>query len=75
MISVIIFIKYSFFLRFGNRGQNQPCMFGETGKCYMTSQNHGFAVDPKVPDWTALFTNINDKSNEGIMHNTLPYFR
>lgn len=41
----------------------------------MTSQNHGFAVDPNVSDWTALFTNINDKSNEGIMHNTLPYFR
>lgn len=41
----------------------------------MTSQNHGFAVDPNIPDWTPLFTNVNDKSNEGIIHNNLPYFR
>lgn len=41
----------------------------------MTSQNHGFAVDPKIPDWTPLFTNANDKSNEGIIHNNLPFFR
>lgn len=72
---VIILNNYYYFTRFGNRGQNQPCMFRETGKCYMTSQNHGYAVDPQVSDWTPLFTNINDKSNEGIMHSTLPYFR
>lgn len=41
----------------------------------MTSQNHGFAVDPQISDWTPLFTNVNDKSNEGIIHNKLPYFR
>lgn len=41
----------------------------------MTSQNHGFAVDPEIADWSPLFTNVNDKSNEGIIHNKLPYFR
>lgn len=42
----------------------------------MTSQNHGFAVDAKsIPkDWEPLFTNANDKTNEGIIHSTLPYF-
>lgn len=42
----------------------------------MTSQNHGFAIDAdKLPkDWEALFTNTNDKSNEGIVHSKLPYF-
>lgn len=64
-----------YYFRFGNRGQNQPCVLGETGKCYMTSQNHGFAVNPEISNWTPLFTNVNDKSNEGIIHNTLPYFR
>lgn len=61
-------------MKFGNRGQNQPCVFGQTGKCFMTSQNHGFAVNPEVSNWTPLFTNVNDKSNEGIIHNTLPFF-
>lgn len=43
----------------------------------MTSQNHGFAVDAKnLPaGWSALFTNTNDKSNEGIVHDSLPFFR
>lgn len=42
----------------------------------MTSQNHGFAIDSKtLPDgWEELFTNANDKTNEGIVHSTLPYF-
>jgi len=43
----------------------------------MTSQNHGFAVDAQnLPSgWKALFTNTNDKSNEGIVHDSLPFFR
>lgn len=41
----------------------------------MTSQNHGFAVNPNIRDWAPLFTNANDKSNEGIIHNKLPFFR
>lgn len=42
----------------------------------MTSQNHGFAIDAReLPkDWEALFTNTNDKSNEGIVHSSLPFF-
>jgi carbamoyl-phosphate synthase/aspartate carbamoyltransferase/dihydroorotase len=42
----------------------------------MTSQNHGFAIDEKTlpKDWEVLFTNANDKSNEGIVHSSLPYF-
>lgn len=50
-------------------------MFEHTGRCYMTSQNHGFAVDPSLSDWAPLFTNANDKSNEGIIHNKFPFFR
>ena len=63
--------------RYGNRGHNQPCTHLSTGRCYITTQNHGFAVDTKVlPEgWSELFTNENDKSNEGLVHNTLPYFR
>jgi hypothetical protein len=63
-------------LPFGNRGQNQPVINQLTGECYITPQNHGFAIDDtNLPSgWKTLFTNINDKSNEGIMHETKPYF-
>ncbi|XP_050534647.1 CAD protein [Daktulosphaira vitifoliae] len=61
-------------MKFGNRGQNQPCVFGQSGKCYMTSQNHGYAVDHVESDWDSLFTNANDKTNEGIIHKSLPFF-
>ncbi|KAK4875623.1 hypothetical protein RN001_012045 [Aquatica leii] len=66
----------SFKMKYGNRGHNQPCLHHGTNRCYMTSQNHGFAINPKsLPsDWSPLFTNANDKTNEGIVHNTLPYF-
>lgn len=62
--------------RYGNRGHNQPAVHHGTGRCYMTSQNHGFAVDASsLPSsWEALFTNANDQSNEGIVHSSLPYF-
>lgn len=61
---------------YGNRGHNLPCTHSGTGRCFMTSQNHGFAVDPKsLPeDWKVLFTNENDKTNEGIIHKTQPFF-
>ncbi|XP_058791918.1 CAD protein [Phymastichus coffea] len=66
----------SYKMRYGNRGHNQPAIHHGTKRCYMTSQNHGFAIDatnlPK--DWEALFTNANDNSNEGIVHSNLPYF-
>ena len=65
-------------LKYGNRGHNQPCVHLKSERCLITSQNHGFAVDsnslPKS-DWSVLFENANDKSNEGIIHNSLPYFR
>ncbi|XP_076645661.1 carbamoyl-phosphate synthetase 2, aspartate transcarbamylase, and dihydroorotase rudimentary [Halictus rubicundus] len=63
-------------MNYGNRGHNQPVTHHGTGRCYMTSQNHGFAVDAdKLPaDWEPLFTNANDQSNEGVLHSTLPYF-
>jgi carbamoyl-phosphate synthase large subunit/carbamoyl-phosphate synthase small subunit len=61
---------------FGNRGHNQPCINQITGKCYITSQNHGFAVRTEtLPDeWAPLFINANDGSNEGIYHKTKPFF-
>ncbi|KAJ1566129.1 hypothetical protein HK096_009707 [Nowakowskiella sp. JEL0078] len=62
---------------FGNRGHNIPCTDLTTGRCYITSQNHGFAVDVaslNQDDWEEYFVNANDGSNEGIRHKTLPYF-
>ena len=55
-------------LKYGHRSQNQPCIDTETGRCYITSQNHGFAVDAKtLPDgWDEWFTNANGGSNEGM---------
>jgi carbamoyl-phosphate synthase (ammonia) len=63
-------------LPFGNRGQNQPVLNKMTGECYITPQNHGYAVkDDNLPaSWKTLFTNANDGSNEGIMHESRPYF-
>lgn len=63
-------------LPFGNRGQNQPVINHETGACYITPQNHGFAINTSTlePGWKSLFTNANDGSNEGIAHETRPYF-
>mmetsp|Transcript_26422 Transcript_26422/g.40908 ORF Transcript_26422/g.40908 Transcript_26422/m.40908 type:complete len:1515 (+) Transcript_26422:117-4661(+) len=63
-------------LPFGNRGQNQPVVNHQTGECYITPQNHGYAIDSQSlpPEWDPLFTNANDNSNEGICHMTRPYF-
>ncbi|KAK7580173.1 hypothetical protein V9T40_000802 [Parthenolecanium corni] len=64
-------------MKYGNRGQNQPCILEGFNRCYMTSQNHGYAVDTKnihQTDWTILFTNANDNSNEGLIHKKLPIF-
>lgn len=45
-----------------------------TGRCYVTSQNHGYAVqaDSLPPDWTPWFVNLNDGTSEGIRHKQLP---
>lgn len=66
----------AFKMKYGNRGHNQPCTHLDTGRCFITSQNHGFAVEPKSlgSEWVELFVNENDKTNEGIIHKTLPFF-
>lgn len=63
-------------LKFGHRSQNQPCIDVHTGKSYITSQNHGFAVDEKTlnKDWQVWLRNLNDQTVEGIKHKTLPFF-
>lgn len=62
-------------LPYGHRGHNQPCQEVDSGKCFITSQNHGFAIDPKsLPKgWKVTFRNLNDKTIEGISHETLPF--
>ncbi|PYH83149.1 carbamoyl-phosphate synth [Aspergillus uvarum CBS 121591] len=63
-------------MKFGNRGHNIPCTSMVSGKCHITSQNHGFAVDSTtLPEgWEELFVNANDGSNEGIRHVSRPFF-
>jgi carbamoyl-phosphate synthase/aspartate carbamoyltransferase len=63
-------------LKFGNRGHNIPCTNLLTGKCHITSQNHGFAVDTATlpTGWEELFVNANDGTNEGIRAVDRPYF-
>jgi len=63
-------------LPYGHRGLNQPAIENGTGKCYITSQNHGYAVDAKtLPlDWRVWFENLNDGTNEGILHISKPFF-
>ena len=63
-------------LKYGHRSHNQPVQQVGTTKCYITSQNHGFAVDASTlpADWEPLFVNMNDGSNEGIRHKTNPWF-
>jgi carbamoyl-phosphate synthase small subunit len=63
-------------MKFGNRGMNQPCIDMRTTRCYITSQNHGFAVDSSTlpANWMPLMVNANDGSNEGIIHRLRPWF-
>jgi len=63
-------------MKFGNRGMNQPVMDLRTSRCYITPQNHGFAVDEATlcKDWKPFFRNANDHSNEGIIHCYKPWF-
>lgn len=55
-------------MKYGNRGMNIPCTCSTSGRCYITSQNHGYQVDVDTltPGWEELFKNANDGSNEGI---------
>ena len=63
-------------LKFGHRGQNQPCVEVGTNRVFLTSQNHSYAVNEETlpSDWEVWFTNANDQSNEGIKHKTKPFF-
>ena len=63
-------------LKYGHRSHNQPVREVGTDHCYITSQNHGYAVDATKlgKDWRELFVNMNDGSNEGIQHNVNPWF-
>ena len=63
-------------LPYGHRGVNQPVQDLLTRRCYITSQNHGYAVrdDALPPEWEPWFVNINDGTNEGIRSRLKPYF-
>lgn len=65
----------TFKLPFGHRGQNQPVREMKSLKCFITSQNHGYAIEKEsLPnDWEILFENLNDGSIEGIRHKSLPF--
>jgi carbamoyl-phosphate synthase small subunit len=62
-------------LRYGHRGQNQPCLEEGTARCVLTSQNHGYAIDePTLPEgWRVSYRNANDGSVEGIRHERRPF--
>jgi len=63
-------------LKYGHRSHNQPVRMANSNRCFVTSQNHGFAVDNATlsSDWEPLFINMNDGTNEGIRHKSKPYF-
>lgn len=63
-------------LRYGHRSHNQPVQKVGGERCFITSQNHGFAVDEKTlgEDWEPLFVNVNDGTCEGIKHKNKPFF-
>lgn len=62
-------------LKYGHRSQNQPSLKVGSRRCYITSQNHGYAVaeESLPPGWKPWFVNANDKTIEGIRHGELPY--
>jgi carbamoyl-phosphate synthase small subunit len=63
-------------LKYGHRGHNQPCNEAGTKRCYITSQNHGYAIKSETlpEDWREWFSNDNDGTNEGIIHISKPIF-
>jgi carbamoyl-phosphate synthase small subunit len=63
-------------LKYGHRSHNQPVMEVGTRRAYITSQNHGFAVNNKTlpHEWQPLFVNVNDQTNEGMRHKKKPWF-
>jgi carbamoyl-phosphate synthase small subunit len=63
-------------LKYGHRSHNQPVLMAGTNRAFITSQNHGYALDDKTlsSEWEPLFVNLNDQTNEGIKHKTKPFF-
>ena len=63
-------------LKYGHRSHNQPVRMVGTNRCFVTSQNHGYAVDNRTlpAEWEPYFVNMNDGSNEGVRHKTNPWF-
>ena len=66
----------TFKLPYGHRSHNQPVRRVGTDRCYITSQNHGYAVDPATlpAGWEPFFVSLNDGTNEGIRHTAKPFF-
>jgi carbamoyl-phosphate synthase small subunit len=66
----------TFKMKYGHRSHNQPVQMVGTNRCFITSQNHGYAVDNKTlgNDWEPFFINMNDGTNEGIRHKSKPFF-
>ncbi len=66
----------TFKLKYGHRSQNQPCLESGTKRCYITSQNHGYAVNHETlpEDWREWFYNLNDETSEGLLHIAKPFF-
>lgn len=62
-------------LKYGHRSHNQPVIMAGTNRCFITAQNHGYAVDNSTlsADWEPLFINMNDGTNEGIKHKSKPF--
>ena len=65
-----------FKLKYGHRSHNQPVQMEGTRRAFITSQNHGYAVDAATlpAQWQPCFTNLNDGTNEGVRHVSLPFF-
>jgi carbamoyl-phosphate synthase small subunit len=63
----------TFKMKFGHRSQNQPCLIPNTQRCYITTQNHGFAVSEIPVGFEPWFVNANDGTNEGIKHTSKPF--
>jgi len=63
-------------LKYGHRSHNQPVLMKGTNRAFITSQNHGYAIDDESlgDEWETLFFNLNDHTNEGMRHKSRPVF-
>ena len=63
-------------LKYGHRSHNQPVLRSGSNRAFITSQNHGFAINNNTlaKNWEPLFVNLNDNTNEGMIHNLKPFF-